>query len=527
MPKTTFPARLATSLAGLAGWRRAIAAAAAGGLATLALPPAHVVPLLWVAFPLLLWLLRGARTGWPAFWTGWWFAFGHHVLGLYWISAALFVDIGRFWFALPFALGGLPALLAVFVGLATLAHVKLRDRFALSGAAEAALFAALWAGAEWVRGHIFTGFPWNLVGYAWADFLPVLQGAALVGTYGLSLLTVLVAGLPVALDGRGRARPWAPMAAGLAGLAVLGGWGAGHLSANPTRLVPGATLRLVQPGIEQELKWDPQARMDNFQKHLDMSRAPGWDQVTAVIWPETAVPFWLGNTRGLEEAISGVAPPGGVVITGVPRRGTGPDGAPSYANSMAVLDAKGVVATFDKFHLVPFGEYMPFRSILPVGAIASVAPSSADFSAGPGPRTLELPALPPVSPLICYEVIFPAAVAPDPAGPQPRPGWLLNLTNDAWYGETAGPHQHWAISRVRAVEEGLPLVRAANTGISGVVDPQGRVVGSLGLGEEGVLDLPLPMASTATPPYGRYGDRLFVLALLCVIMAVPFLARRV
>jgi apolipoprotein N-acyltransferase len=269
-------------------------------------------------------------------------------------------------------------------------------------------------------------------------------------------------------------------------------------------------LRLVQPDTAQTLKWVPAERARNFERLLELTASPVKPDaapVTHVIWPETAVPFFLERDAGARQAMASVTPPGGSIITGAPRVRVEPNGDNRFWNSLHAVDGSGaVIASFNKFHLVPFGEYMPLRGLLPVGGIAAGA---TDFSSGDGPVTLQVPGLPPFSPLICYEVIFPAAVK-DPAN---RPDWLLNVTNDAWYGKSAGPHQHFAISRVRAVEEGLPLVRSANTGISGVVDGYGRVTASLGLGERGVVDAALPAALPITP-YGRFGDVILVVLLM-------------
>ena len=503
--------RAADRLAALTGWRRYAAAAALGGLATFALPPAYAVPLLLIAFPGLLWLLEGAATKKAAFGIGWWFGFGHHLCGLYWVTFALFTDIAQFWWAVPLSAAGLPVLLSMFTGLATLTLWTLaRRNIVAGGLARAVAFAVVWAAFEWLRGHLFTGFPWNLVGYSWVGWLPVLQIVSAVGIYGLSRLTGLVAALPAAFADPAEPprRVMAALALGLALFAGIGGWGALRLADAPAETVPGVRLRLVQSGVEQRYKWEPGERLRVFETHLDLSAAPAREPVTHLIWPETAIPFFIENDAANRMALASVTPPGGMTLTGAPRAVRQADGSSRYYNSLLAIDGSGAVrGSFDKAHLVPFGEYMPLREYLPVGAIAG---NGAEFSAGPGPRTLHLPGLPPVSPLICYEVIFPGA-AVDPAD---RPQWLLNLTNDAWYGQTAGPHQHFAISQVRAVEEGMPLVRSAQTGISGVADSYGRVTAELALGVRGVLDVALPKALPVTTLYGWMGDWIFVVLLL-------------
>jgi apolipoprotein N-acyltransferase len=249
-------------------------------------------------------------------------------------------------------------------------------------------------------------------------------------------------------------------------------------------------LRLVQPDIEQSLKWDPQERQRNLILTADISLAPGFERVAHVLWPETATLFALAGEPAFRRELAQLVPAGGYLITGSPRIEREP--ALVAWNSLHALDAAGEIrATFDKFHLVPFGEYVPLRAILPIDR---VVPGGMDFSAGPGPIRLEIPGLPAASPLICYEIIFPGAVVP--AGP--RPQLLVNLTNDSWFGVSAGPYQHFAAARLRAVEEGLPLIRSAGGGISGVIDPYGRATARLDLAVAGILDTDLPQSIPPT-----------------------------
>jgi apolipoprotein N-acyltransferase len=293
-------------------------------------------------------------------------------------------------------------------------------------------------------------------------------------------------------------------------------FGALRLAGAAPGMVPDVRLRIVQPSIPQTLKWDPDAAQGNFRRHLALSAMPSTPPVTAVIWPEAAVPYILNRDPVARDWISSVVPPGGLLITGGPRAEPQPP-APftQIWNSLYAIDGKGgIVATYDKAHLVPFGEYVPLRGILP---IAKITPGMMDFSAGPGPRTLDLPHLPPVSTMICYEGIFPHQVVDEAH----RPDWMLNVTNDAWYGFSSGPFQHFAITRTRAVEEGLPLVRAANNGISAVIDPYGRIVSRLGLDDVGVVDAPLPKPLAATF-YARWGDwTVLAMGLALGVVLVP------
>jgi apolipoprotein N-acyltransferase len=516
--------RLAARTAGLSGWRRYGVAFLLGAAAAAALPPVDLVPVLAVAFTGLLWLDDGSAAPGSSFMLGWLFGFGFFVAGLYWIAGALFVDIAAFWWLVPFAVAGLPALFALIVATALLV-VHLATRYlGLPPTARVFAFAVAWTAAEWVRGHALTGFPWNLIGYAWSGGFPgavaVLQSVAAVGIYGLSLLTVLAGSLwallgvpsPAPISAIRRCAP----AIG-AGLLLLGPAAAGgvRLAQSP----PADTairLRIVQPSIPQNLKWDPAAAAANFRRLIALSAAPLPHPTAAILWPEAAVPFFLAREPAARRAIAAVAPEHGYVITGALRANPPPEPVEKVWNSLEAIDARGdIVAHYDKVHLVPFGEYVPFRRYLPFKKITA---GTIDLSAGSGPRTLALPGLPAFAPLICYEAIFPGAVLDETQ----RPDWILNVTNDAWYGRSSGPFQHFAIARTRAVEEGLPLVRVANNGVSGVIDALGRVPVRIDLDAVGYADVALPVAAGRTL-YARAGD--WTLLVLLLLAALPIALR--
>ncbi len=486
----------------------------------------HLLPLLIPAFVALVWLNDGSQRRRAAYAVGFWFAFGFFLCSLYWIGFALLVDAGRHAWLLPLAVVGLPLLLALFHGLATLAVHGAR----LGGPARVLALALAWTAAEWLRGHLFTGFPWNLMGYVWTLSEAMLQFAALFGIYGLSFVTVVCAAsaatLAAAGDGNVARKDWALPSAAILILLLMWSGGAARLAGSgdqadqdgPAAGVPGVRLRLVQANLAQEDKWRADLREANLGRHLQLSSGPGGEAVSHIIWPETAVPYFLQRDKTAAGLVGGLVRAKGLVLTGGLRTAPDATGTPRIWNAMLALDATGsVVGAYDKSHLVPFGEYVPFAPVLAHLGFRKLAQGAAGFASGPGRRSLSLAGLPPFSPLICYEVIFPAEVV----GSGGRPEWLLNLTNDAWYGRTAGPHQHFAMARVRAVEEGLPLVRVANTGISGVVDAYGRVLRRLGLGQAGVIDSPLPRALASPPLYARFGD--LGIGLLLVFTAV-FLA---
>ncbi len=470
-------------LAALPPWPQRLIAFLSGALSVLALPPFYGVPVLLVTVPPLLWLIEDCRSGRGAFWIGWWHGFGFFLAGLYWISIALFTDIARWWFVLPFALAGLPAVLALYHALA----------FALCrwtigrGLFAPAAFALCFALAEWLRGLLFTGFPWNLIGYGWVGWPAVLQAASVIGINGLGLLTMLVAALPAVLGApQQRRRDIAAMGCGFALFVAIGFAGSWRLGQPMPQT--DTQIRIVQPNIPQTEKWDAAARAAHFGILLSLSRTDA--EQTApdiVIWPETAVTFVPAEGERARTAIARMLPPGSYLATGSFRRHAGNNGEDRFSNSLDVVDSDGVIrASFDKAHLVPFGEYMPLRSVLPLDPIAA---GSTDLKAGPGLSTLAVPGVPPFSPLICYEVIFPGKVTADDAA-----RWIVNITNDAWYGRSSGPYQHLATAAGRAVEEGLPLARSANTGVSAMIDPYGRIIADLPLQQAGVIDAQLPGA---------------------------------
>ncbi|GAB5468831.1 MAG: apolipoprotein N-acyltransferase [Rhodospirillales bacterium] len=443
---------------------------------------------------------------------GWAFGAGHFLGGLYWVGIAMTVDFERFWWFLPISIAGLSAGLALFIGLVTWATWRSR----LQGPARLVFFVALWLLAEWLRSWVLSGFPWNLIGSSWADYPVMLQVTSLTGVWGLTAITLLAAVslAQLALPGGRRAGfvliglSWGLLLAALV-------FGALRLADAPERW-SGPMVRLVQPSVPQSLKWDSGRALGHVRQLVALSREPGFEAVDLVVWPETAVPFNLWKDPNLLTYIGQAAPLDGALVTGAPRYLNSGEGF----NALHVVTRDGQIAeTYDKVHLVPFGEYVPLGDFLD-GMNVAVARGS--LSSGPGLTTLDLPGLPKASPLICYEVIFPGRVT---ASDQARPGFLLNLTNDAWFGRSSGPYQHFASAKLRAAEEGLPLARAANNGISAVIDPYGRTLGSLAQNETGVLDASLPAALPPTV-FARLGNWVLI-GLLGTLLALTYtFARR-
>ncbi len=514
--------RIAAWFAGLSGWRRLTISALLGALAALCFAPLYLVPLLWIAFPGLLWLLDGAKRDGEAFRIAWAFGSGHFLAGTYWVGIAFLVDAEQYAALMPFAV----LAMGVGLGLFPAGAIYLVWRSRLRGAARALGLAAAWLFVEWLRSWVLTGFPWNLMGSVWAFSDSAIQIASVTGVWGLSLVTVFAAALPATLaehDGASPVRRWLPSMAGLALIALCWAGGALRLAEAPKvgqELVPDVTLRLVQPAIEQSLKWSPEWRQRNVIDQMDLSLADAESsQVSHVIWAETATPYVLTEEPRLREVLARAVPEGGLLLTGALRREDGEEG-PRLWNSLHALDGAGeIVGTYDKFHLVPFGEYVPLRWLF---GFAKVTQGRVDFLPGPGLSTLELPGLPPVGVLVCYEVIFPGRVT----APDERPAWLLNVTNDAWFGTSSGPYQHLASARLRAVEEGLPIVRVANSGISAVFDGYGRELARLGLNQSGVIDVPLPRPLAEPTTYARIGNLIVVLLLVVAALGISLFSVR-
>jgi apolipoprotein N-acyltransferase len=499
------------------GWPRRGLALVLGVLGALAFPPYYLFPLLIVALSGLALLIDKRRPPLASFAMGWWWGFGHFLIAFYWVAEAFLVDAPRFGWMIPLILGALAGWTALFIGLAALATRAV----ALAGPAKVLAFALFWTAAEWLRGHVLGGFPWDLAGYSIAFSDALVQYAALGGAWGLSLLVVAFAAMPATLwESKRRTAFLACASAGLAALLLYAG-GAIRLAFADEPMVPHVVLRIVQPAIAQSAKWEQGAREQNvaLQRQLTVA-VPGAENISAAIWPETAVPFLLERDARLRQWLGQAVPPGTLLVTGALRGEPLSGDLGQVFNSAEAIDHDGnLLASYDKFHLVPLGEFVPLRSFFPF--VNKITPGTIDFSPGPGPRTLTLPGLPPVSPLICYEAIFPGRVV-DSAK---RPQWLLNLTNDGWFGTSSGPYQHFASARLRTVEEGLPLVRVANTGISALVDPYGRVLSEIGLGKSGVRDLPLP-AAISPPLYARFGDGTLLAQLLTAAVLAWLLSRR-
>jgi apolipoprotein N-acyltransferase len=510
------------------GWKRAVIALAAGALSSLAMAPFNAWPVLFLTFPVAVWLIDGAGAGrWhgvpAAALSGFWFGLGYFVPGLYWLGYAFLVDAQTFAWLMPFAILGLPTYLALFTafGFALARLLWTHD------ASRVLALAVSLTISEWLRGHVLTGFPWNAFGYALSEPLALAQTASLIGLWGMTFLAVAIFASPAVLIDGGwpKKKPWIAPVLALATLAAMLVFGTVRLALQPTVMTSGVKLRIMQPNLQQDVKFNYAAKAEVMQKYLTLSdrasgpQSTGVKDVNILIWPESAFPFFLTREADAMAQIADLLPRGTVLITGAVRAPDLPPGTriTRAYNSIYVIDHDGsVLSVYDKLHLVPFGEYLPYQDLMEKLGFVQLTKVQGGFIAGTRRRTLELPAAPRALPLVCYEAIFPR----DVAARDDRPGWIINLTNDGWFGISTGPYQHLAQARMRVIEEGLPMVRAANTGISAVIDPLGRIVARLGLGIEGVLDAGLP-AAIAPTIYARFGNipaaAIVLVALLLIV----------
>ena len=516
--------RVGEGLRHLTGWRRATVLLLAGALAALAMPPLDFWPGLFASFPVLATVIRD-RSVRSALGAGFCFGLGYFSVCLYWIGVAFLVDAATYLWMMPIMVGALAGGMALYWGAAAAVAAVLRRK----GLVHLIMLAVLFGIAEWLRGHLLTGFPWTVPGLAAMGMGPLDQTAALIGMPGLTILVVLWASLPALLldDLRDRREQIVAVIL-LALLPALAFWGAWRLAHAAEETVAGVKLRIVQPSIPQDEKWREGNARAIFEEMLELSQQAsaqspnGINDITHVIWPESALPFYVDESAEALATIDAMLNPGKTLIMGAVRRELGKrDAAGDYAafNSVLVLDdAANIVGRYDKWRLVPGGEFLPFESILAPMGFRKLVTVPGSFTAGPGPQSFAIPFAPPSGMLICYEAIFPDLIV-DSIN---RPEWLINVTNDGWFGRSSGPYQHFAQARMRAIEQGLPIVRAANTGISAVIDGYGRVRTSLALGERGVIDAELPRSVPGATLYARIGDWAFC-ALLIVLLGLAII----
>ncbi len=523
--------RLAGRIILLWGWRRSLVAFLAGALAVLAQAPYDFFAVCFVSFPVLVWLLDGAiaeRPGGffgrlrPAFSVGWWFGFGYFLAGLWWIGGALLVEADSFAWALPFAVLGIPLALAFFYAFAA-AFARLLWSGDIGRIASLAVAFAL---TEWLRGFLFTGFPWNAVGYAAMPVPLMMQGVSVVGMNGMNVLAVFVFALPALLAGRRHRLTGVFLFTVIAALDL--GFGYWRLTQPESPPASSLAVRIVQPSVDLSEKWDATVRDRIFATMMGMSsKTPdaGKDKPQLILWPETSVPFLFTERPQALTALGDMLQPGQTLLAGVVREegGSTPGAEDRYYNSVVAIDDGGeIVDAVDKVHLVPFGEYIPFAGLMSRIGLEQLVAGPMNFAAGNERHPITLAGGVKAVPFICYEVIFPDLVSVDVTSSR----LIVNVTNDAWFGDTPGPYQHFRQAQIRAVENGLPLVRAANNGISAVVDSRGRIVDALAIDARETIDVRIPISppDVVSAPQRRVNG--FLTMLLFGVVALVSNVRR-
>jgi apolipoprotein N-acyltransferase len=520
------------------GWRRFLILLAAGAVAALSIAPWFLLPALFLALPIWVWALDGAerRRGWrrvfgPAFAIGFAFGLGYFTVALHWLGAAFLQQGGIFLVLMPFAIVGLAALLSLFWGLGSaLAHLCWSN-----GAMRIVTFGTCLALAEWGRGHLFTGFPFDLLGYALTANDQMMQLASVVGVQGLTLLAALIAATPALIwpaDQRGLPRRLIPFFVAVVAIAAQVGFGEWRLTTTEVTPRTDMKARLVQPMILEHADWDIGDANQIVDRLISLSQSkltpddPGLADKTQLIWPESVFPFFLTDYPDALARIARMLPDTTLLLTGAPREAIGDDGQPvpdnpGYNAILAINHQGETVATYDKSHLVPFGEYLPFQGFWRLFGINQFVPGTNGWAPGDGRRLVSPPGSPAFLALVCYEAVFSGDIG-DPAGAE----YILNVTNDAWFDGSIGPAQHAQHARLRAVETGLPMLRVANSGLTLAIDPLGRITGTLAEQQVGVLDVVPAHKLAQGTIFNRVGDLPYWLATLIGLALSVWAARR-
>ena len=494
-------------------WARGLLCLVLGAILSLGLPPIGLWPVIYPCFGGLLLLLCTTPNPRATALSCYLFAFGYLTAAHYWVGNALIVFSDQLAFlAIPASLG-LSAVLALYYAVAggVIGYGFKRfggDKKIIGGLLVILCFSI----ADLARQYGFTGFAFNLFGMLFADNLYLSQQAALWGIEGMGVMVLLTAVMPFMITSPSNLKR---IAAGLLIPVLVYGYGTWRVStldlaASPDESAP--QIRLVQGSIPQREKWDRQFISRNLNLYQTLSMQQGWENISAIIWPETTVPSALNQSPELVARLSQFIPEDGLLITGAIRHELIGSTDQRIYNSLYLLNSRqGIIGRYDKSHLVPFGEYLPLRPILSLFGLDKLTHGRIDYSAGTGPVTLNARQnhdFPAFSALICYEISFSRnIIAPSADHQSIRPQLIINLTNDAWFGDTLGPRHHLAHSRLRAIEQGIPVIRSASTGISAVIDGLGRIAGQLPIKIVGVLDRPLPpsLSPTFYALYGKIG----------------------
>ncbi len=490
-----------------------------GIFSTLAMPPISFWPSLFITFPILIWLIDGVKLTQrnssgvqkQVFKIGWSFGFGYFLVSLYWLGSSFLIEPEKFAWALPFAVTLLPAFLGLFYAV-PLAVLSL---FWTNGPERLITFSVAIFIADLLRSYIFTGFPWNLIGHSLTGQLELMQSVSIFGLLGLSAMAALIFSTPAILAGplgndekspdkpsEGLLSKILPLSFSVLVIFSLYGFGAHRIrEEGPTKFIKGIELVLVQPNISQKDKVDLKKRPSALLKTIELTETlPPLDQTKnhqrLIVWPETAIPFALNRSPTILTRLDEMLAEGSTLISGAFHVESNQNlkGANNYKvfNSLFVVNDHGEIENlYDKNHLVPFGEYLPFPQLFRAIGLSAIADERGGFKTGPKPSPVQLKTMPSFLPSICYEAIFPLPSTTGSSGAK----WLLNISNDGWFGNTVGPHQHLHQVRMRALETGLPMVRSVNGGISAIFDGIGRIVKKTSLNKKVIIVSAIPEKS--------------------------------
>ena len=482
-----------------------------GSLCAIAFAPFNFFFVLLIALPILYFLLEENNSKKITFLHGFCFGYGYFLFGIYWIAISLLVDAQKFAWLIPFALTAIPGFLALYFGLLAIFYRLIIEKFSLKFHYQKILILAmLWVIFEALRSTLFSGFAWNLLGYAWLFSIYSSQSASLFGVYFLSFLAVITALLPIIFLDKKSVKADKNFAF-IVIFILLINFIFGFFTIKNSQNIPQNIsrsldkIRLVQANIKQDIKWQENERYNNFLKHIELTRSMPLENVKAVIWAETSIPYIIENDSRLMPLLKLAIPKDGELITGGLRvERTKNNEISKVFNSVFMINSQGIVATYDKHHLVPFGEYVPlqkFFSFLFIDEIIDkITGGGTGFSFGNGAQTINANYFS-FNPLICYEVIFSREII----SKNQHPDLFINITNDAWFGNSSGPYQHLAIAQMRAIEYSIPLIRVAGTGISASIDANGKIVEKIDLNQEAVVDVALLRRSDYSF-YHQYGN---------------------
>ena len=474
-----------------------------GSLSVLALPPFYFFPILFISFSLFIHLLNNSTSIKKSFYIGYFMGSGFFAFGFSWIGNALLIDPLTFGWLYPLVLIASGGFFGLFWAFPAILSFPFKTKIA-----KILAFSSFYVLFEWLRSFLLTGFPWNLLGSVFAFSPKMLQLASLTGTYGLSLLVLICCSfLSIGINKKNLKFFSIPI------ILILFTYTFGHLRLKALNddSVSNTTIRIVQPSIPQSMKWSKETAENNFQEHIRLSQKEGLDNIDFVIWGETASPYILDLEPEKLKEITKAIPQNGYLITGSVRLETNEEGSLQPLNSMFVINKEGsIINHYDKSHLVPFGEYIPLRRYLP-SWITPITNTIANFKQGTPHKIISIPEHPDFSALICYEIIFPSQII----NKDNKPQWLINLTNDGWYGDSAGPRQHLVTTQLRAIEEGITISRVANSGISAIISRTGCILDEIPLNTKGILDIKLPSKLSTKTLYGELGNLIPVL--LCFV----------